>query len=549
MLTARKSQDGSDVADEDVNGASSGLSVNEREVQSRGAMGTAGRNAMKRRQRTLMMLQGTAGAAVNATELDAYGSPLEQSKSAVNTPMISVDATTKATASRQWSTLSMLTHRGKLKIMKKLSRPTSSSSERNVWSNGRIVHAEASFDNDNDGTGTVDDCEAQSRVTNQLETDTVALLKRDGVHAHQGPSAAAAANGRAPRGAGWRRRGVQVAPAEATVAEGREDSATCSDSSTAVVPLAIADHEVGALDHAGRQSRAHDEHAEAVPAKGFETDAGQRAGLGGVRPARSNVRAHLNRLELLFHDFQARKKAARLAGHTLLHYFPFFSALTHRIEGDFGTGYASFFVFSRFILLLNVLTSLLYSAFVVLPQAIHFDYARNITEPFRISSLITASSAMGQSWAFFGAYSPSLPPHYNMALAYLLVCYASLALCCLLIARSIRSAWDPSVPSAFASLVRSTSSHSYKFTHNVLCAWDFTLTSAQAVTLLQMGITENLRDQLAECDQRNRIRSRSPHQIRSIRLTRLFFWCLTLLIIVAGACAVYFLIQVGAMDS
>ena len=46
-----------------------------------------------------------------------------------------------------------------------------------------------------------------------------------------------------------------------------------------------------------------------------------------------------------------------------------------RIEGQFGTAVGSFFVFSRYVFLLNALSVMPWTFFVALPMAISFDYA------------------------------------------------------------------------------------------------------------------------------------------------------------------------------
>ena len=44
------------------------------------------------------------------------------------------------------------------------------------------------------------------------------------------------------------------------------------------------------------------------------------------------------------------------------------------IEGQFGTAVGSFFVFSRYVFLLNLLSVVLWTCFVAIPMSIAFDY-------------------------------------------------------------------------------------------------------------------------------------------------------------------------------
>ncbi|XP_013391142.1 uncharacterized protein LOC106159409 [Lingula anatina] len=102
-----------------------------------------------------------------------------------------------------------------------------------------------------------------------------------------------------------------------------------------------------------------------------------------TRIATKNVRAGMNWFDLWRHDFkvwwhrQGRKKQD----------FPLFNKQIMTIEGHFGSGLVSFFVFTRWLCLLNLLLTLFWLSLVVLPSVVHFNYC-NITQPFYIRNLL-----------------------------------------------------------------------------------------------------------------------------------------------------------------
>lgn len=57
------------------------------------------------------------------------------------------------------------------------------------------------------------------------------------------------------------------------------------------------------------------------------------------------------------------------------------------ILGNFGSGIGSLFIFTRWVILLNLFLAVLWCAIVVLPTAITFNYD-NITEPLEWMNVI-----------------------------------------------------------------------------------------------------------------------------------------------------------------
>ncbi len=82
---------------------------------------------------------------------------------------------------------------------------------------------------------------------------------------------------------------------------------------------------------------------------------------------------------------------------------PIWRGSIRNIEGQFGTAIGSFFVFSRFVFLLNLLSVVLWSAFVVLPTAVTFEYEA-LEAPLLFRNLIDGSGLFRDTWFFFGQF-------------------------------------------------------------------------------------------------------------------------------------------------
>ena len=57
------------------------------------------------------------------------------------------------------------------------------------------------------------------------------------------------------------------------------------------------------------------------------------------------------------------------------------------VPGQFGLGITSLFIFTRWFLLLNLFLCILWSALVILPQAVHYDYGQ-ISDVFYMRNLV-----------------------------------------------------------------------------------------------------------------------------------------------------------------
>jgi hypothetical protein len=94
-------------------------------------------------------------------------------------------------------------------------------------------------------------------------------------------------------------------------------------------------------------------------------------------------------------------------------------AIKH-IESRMGTSVASFFVFMRWVFLLNCALAILWLAVIVFPQvAAPSNEQRQQNESFSVVDIITGQGWLNTSEMFYAGYQGSLFNHnYDMAVAY-----------------------------------------------------------------------------------------------------------------------------------
>lgn len=206
--------------------------------------------------------------------------------------------------------------------------------------------------------------------------------------------------------------------------------------------------------------------------------------------ARENIRRKLGFFGLLLYDFKHWLHLKRTQRRDPV---PVWRKSIKTIEGQFGSGYASFFVFLRWLFLVNLSMSLVWLALVVLPNIIVFDYGFYIQNTFSIDQLISGRGAVGDSWLFYGAYS-SRAGSYRMDVAYLGVLLALLAACALLIIHTMVFALSPI--HSRGTLVNTDKKSPYSMM--VFTTFDHAINSAVAVRTLQQGLTSAVRDALHE---------------------------------------------------
>ena len=207
------------------------------------------------------------------------------------------------------------------------------------------------------------------------------------------------------------------------------------------------------------------------------------------------------------------------------------------IEGHFGTGVVSFFVFTRYIFIINTAMAMLWLFLVVTPMAVAYDYGDVVQQQLLLRNLLDGRGLLQNLWFFVGGYSPTIG-RYRLDLAYTFTFIASILLCFVILMRSIGRAVSVSVSTG--SIVRQDTK--YPFAVAVFASWDHSINSIAAVKNLRLGISNVLKDQLAELHAKARKENKAKDKdTRRILMQRIFAWCLTVLILTAACVIIFFL--------
>ena len=241
------------------------------------------------------------------------------------------------------------------------------------------------------------------------------------------------------------------------------------------------------------------------------------------RPRRANIRRNMGCCELLAHDFRnwfRRQKRKKIE-------IPILNRQVYEIEALFGSGIASFFVFTRWVVLLNLFFGLMWLGVIVMPQVVAFDYGIFKNTTFYIQNLFDGEDALSLSWLFYGGYSRTLGTiRYPLFLAYfwmiLMTYFGSLFITFRSIA--IARQYNMAHPA----------SNKGKFSMIVFTSWDYSIQNSQAAQNLSAGIRNTLRDLEHESRAKKKQISRSKRYKLLVSLRRIVAWFLTFCLIGLG---------------
>ncbi|KAH9628449.1 hypothetical protein HF086_005902 [Spodoptera exigua] len=164
--------------------------------------------------------------------------------------------------------------------------------------------------------------------------------------------------------------------------------------------------------------------------------------------------------------------------------FEFWYEPIRQIEGHFGSAVGSYFYFLRWLFALNLLLSILITAFVIIPQALH-DVETANSAKLSFLDFITGMGGLTDSLMYYGHYhsgevraQSSLT--YNMPFAYFftMVC---------LTAYSYR-----------LNFIETSGGLSHVFANKVFCGWDFGVVTPEAAKLNANSLYNEFKELLNE---------------------------------------------------
>eukprot|EP00698_Gefionella_okellyi_P022595 TRINITY_DN7504_c0_g1_i1.p1 TRINITY_DN7504_c0_g1~~TRINITY_DN7504_c0_g1_i1.p1 ORF type:complete len:859 (+),score=192.29 TRINITY_DN7504_c0_g1_i1:51-2579(+) len=240
-------------------------------------------------------------------------------------------------------------------------------------------------------------------------------------------------------------------------------------------------------------------------------------------------RADMNCFQRCFHD---TRKKIELHAARRRDTIPLWRDSIKTIDGRYGSSVVSFFIYMRWLFLLNFVLMLVWFSLVCVPFIVSYGWG-----PITLSQLTWQSmQGVGFNTTFFyyGGYPQSIGTRWWFDIDYVIVLLATFALSMLAILIHIRGV--VSRGGEGISLVRKD--HKLPFSTLLFNSWDFTLTDKDAAITLQHGVTQLLREQLMEESlKRKDLRRRTTKEVVCKVLLRILGALLTL-VFLAGTLAV-----------
>ncbi|XP_056136754.1 transmembrane channel-like protein 5 [Lampris incognitus] len=205
------------------------------------------------------------------------------------------------------------------------------------------------------------------------------------------------------------------------------------------------------------------------------------------------------------------------------------------IGGKFGTSVLSFFLFLKWLIVLNIFSFLVNFCFITTPMLVYDhrpDIPTNVT--FRGLEILTGAGYFGYTVMYYGGYSNETIMgllEYNMQLAYFFTIAAYMVLCGALLIYSMASSFRRNYV-----LADTASGGAWQ----LLCSWDFSITNERAVRQRKNNLRVQLKESLSERAQREQVTMSEKMKHFGVHLSA---WFLSTSLAVGCAAAIYYLSQ------
>ncbi|XP_068624500.1 transmembrane channel-like protein 7 [Battus philenor] len=226
------------------------------------------------------------------------------------------------------------------------------------------------------------------------------------------------------------------------------------------------------------------------------------------------------------------------------------------IEGKFGTGVVSYFLFLRWLLFLNIALSFFIILFLILPNTLHekvcddcednstlhYSYEDNVTSNNVVLDLIQGTGWMESTILFYGVYSeriflyvlPNLwraEMSYNMPLAYILVSISWALLSLVAIVKTGAK--------GFKEKLVENEGQFYLYCNIVFGGWDFCVHNAKSAKIKHKALFNEIKGCLQEERYKEEKQSRTREGTIFLHLRRLLINIFVLVILVVSGVVIY----------
>lgn len=205
------------------------------------------------------------------------------------------------------------------------------------------------------------------------------------------------------------------------------------------------------------------------------------------------------------------------------------------IGGKFGTSVLSYFVFLKWLLMLNVFSFLVNFGFITIPQLV-YDHSPNITEKtsFRGLEILTGVGYFNYTVMYYGSYSNQKlngAVKYDMQLSYFFTIAVYMVLCGIALIFSMASSFKTNYV-----LADHTSGNAWQ----LLCSWDFSITNERAVRQRKNNLRIQLKESMSDKIEREKLTVSEKLEQFGVHFGS---WLLSTSLTFGCAASIYFLCQ------
>ncbi|KAH9638144.1 hypothetical protein HF086_014323 [Spodoptera exigua] len=233
------------------------------------------------------------------------------------------------------------------------------------------------------------------------------------------------------------------------------------------------------------------------------------------------------------------------------------------IEGKFGTGVVSYFLFLRWLLFLNLAISVIIILFMILPKTLlneinyrcedfesnsticcsNFYLTKNLTDSNVFFDVIQGTGWMERTILFYGVYTDQIYSYYianlfqsklyyNMPMAYILVAISWVLLSLIAIVKTAAK--------GFKERLVENEGQFYKYCNLVFGGWDFCIHNDKSAKIKHKGIYNEVKGYLEEekFNEERQLRTRESQIL--IYFKRLLVNILVFAILIASGVLIYF---------
>eukprot|EP00730_Choanoeca_flexa_P014773 TRINITY_DN6580_c0_g1_i2.p1 TRINITY_DN6580_c0_g1~~TRINITY_DN6580_c0_g1_i2.p1 ORF type:complete len:717 (+),score=124.84 TRINITY_DN6580_c0_g1_i2:46-2196(+) len=253
---------------------------------------------------------------------------------------------------------------------------------------------------------------------------------------------------------------------------------------------------------------------------------------------RENIRAQLSGIKLFLHDVRVWLEMQRSKRRDPI---PIWRGPIKTIEGEFGSALTSFFVFLRWLFLLNASLAIVIGGVIVFPAVAFFDYSTQITAKFEWFNIFDGQGAVGQTWIFYGGYPSHLQGVYRLDLMYITTMVVVFIGCFFFIFNNIANAMGNV---STGGLVKTDTR--YTFTTLTLMSWDYSFVKESGIENLRKGVRQALVETLAErrAKAEEAARETLPFKERAkLAGKRVAAWLIYMMLVAGAFTGVWFIVQ------